>query len=150
MGERISLYAGPPVAEALAYLGESYAENRSGRINTVCERYLAMVAHELRSLALSRAEWCAIFDANNGVVEYLGAPLMPSGIWANVHDSTLGEKWGIDQRALVGKLQRLTPATLIAIQEACDRFWSRAEMPTDAALAACGIKPADPAMTAAG
>jgi predicted GTPase len=49
----------------------------------------------------------------------------------NVHDTPgLGEKWSVDQNALVAKLQRLPKSTLIAIQEATDRFWSQAELST--------------------
>jgi hypothetical protein len=139
---RLSIYSGPPIEAALACIADE--ENRSGRLNTICDRYLAMVADELGRLDLSKDEWCAIMDANNGVTVFYGEPagLMATGIWANVHDSPeLGEKWKIDQAALVGKLQRLPRSTLLAVQEACDRFWSRTEQPTDKALAASGIKP---------
>jgi hypothetical protein len=138
MGDKFSVYAGAPMAAALDALGSHYAENRSGRLNTVCERYLAMVADELARLDFSRAEWCAILDANNGVD--LGLGIGTGGaimIWANVHDSHgLGEKWSVDQAALVRRLQALPRSSLYAICEVADRFWSRAETPTDTALAA--------------
>ncbi len=145
MSERISVYAGPPIEAALACIADT-EQNRSGRLNTICERYLAMVADELGRLDLSRGEWCAIMDANNGVAVYYGEPagITATGLWANVHDSPeLGEKWKIDQAALVKKLQLLPRSSLLAIKEACDRFWSLTEKPTDKALIASGIKPND-------
>jgi hypothetical protein len=142
MAERFSIYAGPPMIDAIKDLGSHYEENRSGRLNTVCERYRAMVADELARLDLSKNEWCAIMDANNGVEQYIGAAQFPSGLWANVHDSgsQLGEKWGIDQPRLVAKLQQMPKSTLIAIQEVCDRFWSHTDRHTDEALATAGVR----------
>ncbi len=140
MSARISVYVGPPLQAALDAVAGDDAP--SSRINTVCERYLALVADELRRVSLTRAEWAAIMDANNGVTLY---PVPAAMMWANVHDSPrLGEKWGIDQAALVRRLQALPPGALIAIQEACDRFWSRADLPTDAALHAAGITVVEP------
>jgi hypothetical protein len=118
-------------------------KNRSGRLNTVCERYRAMVADELARLDLSKGEWCAIMDANNGVEQYIGgAAQFPSMLWANVHDSgsQLGEKWGIDETWLVAKLQQMPKSTLIAIQEVCDRFWSHTDEPTEKALTTAGVR----------
>lgn len=141
MASKFSIYAGPPLQAALDCLGETYAENRSGRLNTVCERYLAMVTDELARIDLTRAEWCAIMDANNGVEQYTGNPFGGGLlIWANVHDTIgLGEKWEVDQAALVRKLQQLPKSTLTAIQEVADRFWSRSGMRTDEALRAAGV-----------
>lgn len=143
MSTKFSIYAGAPVERALSCLGADYAQNRSGRLNSVCERYLAMVADELGRLTFSRAEWCAILDANNGVdlgADYMSMP--PMLVWANVHDSRgLGEKWEVDQLALVARLQALPKASLVAIQEAADRFWSHSELETSAALAKAGIRP---------
>lgn len=142
--KRISIYVGQPIADVIAAIGAEYVENRSGRLNTVCERYLAMVADELARIELTRAEWCAVMAANNDVSLYVGHPDVPSMIWANVHDNRgLDKKWNIDQAALVGKLQRLSHASLIAIREACDRFWSHSETPTDAALDAIGVTSTD-------
>lgn len=142
MTNKFSIYASEPLLAALSALGDRDDGNRSARINVVCERYLAIVADELKRLKFSKGEWCAIMDANNGAQVYLGgAALFPSMIWANVHDSPeLEDKWKIDQAALVRRLQALPPSSLIAIQEACDRFWSRTDKPTDEALAAAGVK----------
>src|SRR5205085_8400485 len=112
-----SIYLGRPALAALECLAGEYGDNRSGRINSVCERYLAMVADELSRLPFSRAEWCAILDANNGVDVYeMNSPPM---MWANVHDTRDGRS---TRRNLVRRLQQLPKSSLIAIQEACDRF----------------------------
>src|SRR5579883_2547022 len=86
MGERMSIYAGEPVQRALASLGRTYEENRSGRLNTVCERYLAMVDDELARLDLSESEWCAIMEANNDVEIGVESHSSHVLLWANVHD----------------------------------------------------------------
>jgi len=141
---RLSIYSGPPIEAALAALGEGYDENRSGRLNTVCERYLAMVADELSRLELSKNEWCLILDANNDVEQYLGDTGGSTAmLWANIYDSpeTISEKWDVDRDRLAARLRAMPRSTLIAIREACDRFWSRANAPTDNALHAAGIRP---------
>lgn len=126
MSKRLSIYVGPPVDDALNVLGEAYRDNVSGRLNTVCERYLAMVSDELARLDLTEAEWCAIMEANNDVD--MGVTDRSTGavlLWATVHDCRgLGERWGVDQLALVKKLQQLPRSTLLAIREVADRFWS--------------------------
>jgi hypothetical protein len=139
MADRVQIYAGPPVEAALAAVGE--ADTASGRLNTVAERYLAMVRDELSRIGLSREEWHALLDANNGVEIYIGSGRWPESlVWANVHDTTgLEEKWGIDQKALVAKLQALPKSSLIAIQEVIDRVWAHYRRPTDEVLAECGV-----------
>ena len=104
---------------------------------------MAITDHLIRAIGLSRNEWCAVLDANNGVTQYIGDGMMAATlIWANVHDTPgLGSKWSVDQAALVRKLQSLDMSVAISIQEACDRFWSRAALPTDDALRASGILP---------
>ena len=139
---KISVYVGAALKKSLEALGDRYGENRSGRIEIVCERYNAMVADEIKRLPFTHAEWCAILDANNGVQLFAGGvELSPSMIWANVHDTEgLGKKWDIDQRALVQRLQALDRTALIVVQEVCDRFWSRSEQPTRDALKLAGIE----------
>src|ERR1700719_1743670 len=136
---RHNIYSAPSLAAALACLGSLYEKNSSGRVNAVCERYLAMVEDELARVGLSRAEWYAIIDANEDDGAYL--PMKPNTIWSNVRDAPgLGAKWRVDQEALSYHLQGLPRSTLIAILEACDRFLARSTKPTDEALAAAGIR----------
>lgn len=138
MTARIKVYVAPPMEAALAAVDHGGQE--SSRLNTVAERYMAMVADELARLELTHQEWCTVMDANNGV-QAIGDDTHASMVWANIADTPgLGEKWGIAQSDLVRRLRALPRSTLIAIVEACDRFWSRSDLPTDAALAAAGIR----------
>jgi hypothetical protein len=137
---KFHLYAGPAIMAVLEALGGKDF-SRTSRMNIVCERYLAMVEDELSDLPFTQREWCAIFDANHGV--QLDAGMVPniSLIWTNVHDTKgLGAKWKIDQIRLVRALQELPKTALIAIQEACDRFWSHTELGTDEALGQAGVR----------
>lgn len=105
----------------------------SSRLNAIIARYGCIVRDSMP--AMSRNQWCAIMDANNGT-DLLADRITPMIVWANVHDTPgLGEKWGIDQAALVSDLQQLSTTELLAVQEACVRFWQAAELPTDEALA---------------
>jgi hypothetical protein len=141
MGTKVNIYIGPPIEQALACLGGGYADNRSGRLNTVCERYLVMVRDELSRINFSRGEWCAILDANNGVEANTGAgEINATMLWANVADSDgLGQKWHIDQDALVNRMRCLSKSAAVTVLEICDRFWSRSDLATDEALAKAGV-----------
>lgn len=56
-------------------------------------------------------------------------------LWANVADTPeLGDKWRIDQDALVKKLHGMTDAQKIAVAETVQRFWAYCRLPTSAAL----------------
>jgi len=136
---QMKIRAGVPLQAALRATGGD--EFPTGRINSIAERYLAIV-EEARP-ALSRNEWMAIFDANNGLgiseeIDGLsghGPRLTWTMLWANVEDSLeLGEKWQIDQAALVKKLQSLSTAAAIAIVETTQRFWALAHLSDSQAL----------------
>lgn len=142
MTTRLTIYAGGPVARALAATRDDEPEgNRSGRINDICASYMALMDSEIASIVLTRAQWCAIMDALNGaIIDQWSMPFVGAGI----ADATgLGDKWGIDQPALARAIGQLDRAATTALVEAAARFWSRADLGTDAALAAAGIVPVD-------
>jgi hypothetical protein len=61
-------------------------------------------------------------------------------LWANVADSVgLGEKWQIDQDALVQTMRAWTPAEALAAWEAVRRFWLADDTDADRALAEAGL-----------
>ena len=132
---KISIYAGPPIKSLLAD-----DDNRSGRLNTVAERYSAIVA--AHTPAMTEAEWCACCDALNGHYMDAGDGLM--GVryaWASVEDCEgLGDKWGVDQSALVARLRALPLADAVALAEVVQRFWRRTDLPMSEALAAAGAR----------
>jgi hypothetical protein len=100
MAERATIYLGRPITEALKCLGEDCNENKSGRISTVCERYLMIVSDEIRWMDFSRAEWLAILDANNRVTVSYGIPEGDAMLWANVCKSRSApcSKFGVPPR----------------------------------------------------
>lgn len=97
-------------------------------------RFAALVEQAAREVdaVLSREEWNALADANNGCYDLFdfGEPQTSplTILWANVQDSEgLGEKWGIDRRSLVAHLKRLTPLHGEAILAAVRWFWSHCD-----------------------
>lgn len=137
--KRISIYVGRPLRDVM---GE--AENRSGRLNAVADRYLSIIADELYRIKFSKGEWCAIMDANNGVgmADLTGDTMSWQMMWANVADSPeLDAKWEIDHAGLAGRMQAMTTAGRAAVYEACKTFWENTDLPTDEALAKAGIIP---------
>lgn len=138
---RVAIYLGPPTRAALA---DVPGQSRSGRINWIAAGYRAIVAHELRAIAWSRNEWCAVMDVLNGSqIGGLGSlELQALQAWANLADAPeMAGKWRIDVDDLVGRWRALSAAGKVAVYEAAARFWARAELPTDEALAAAGVRP---------
>lgn len=133
MGEKLSIYAGEPMARVLV----GHDENRSGRINTVCDRYLSIVAEHGPTLRL--AEWCAACDALNGA--WMSDEASIRFMWAEIADCEgLGDKWGIDQPALTERIRELPLAAKVAMMEVVERFWGRTDLSTADALALAGAK----------
>ena len=98
----------------------------SEAINTVMERYRLVCEHHMPTLPWR--EWCAIFDALNGVWMLEG--WMAAWLHAEVADTVgLGEKWEIDQAGLVRRLQHLSCAEAVAVTDAAERFWGSEGQP---------------------
>lgn len=117
-GERITIYAAPPIWRALEVDGE----NRSGRLNAVCDRYDTIILDELTRMMFSRDEWCAICDVLNGT--WLHDHGWQS-CWAEVLDSPeMDEKWGIDHKGLGERLHEVSLAGRAAVIDVVERFWS--------------------------
>ena len=129
----ITFRAPDGLTNELARRGEMEANRGPGRpssnpLNQIArrdlERYYAMLAFELRTLALSEREACLVCDANNGTLWDLPELACQSTmLWANVADAIringLDEKWNaedafptgppVDGDQLVRKLQKMTP-----------------------------------------
>ena len=77
------------------------SENMSVRIEMICGRYLDVVADELHRIPLSKAEWGAALDANNGACTSLfGDDFGWRFSWANDADyDEVGEKWASTKSA---------------------------------------------------
>lgn len=112
----------------------------SGRLNGIVARYELLIDHAMPDFRPD--EWCAIFDANNGMLADADPLHMvsPTMIWANVHDTPgLAEKWDVDPADIIDRLRRLTPAQSVAVIEAIQRFWMNSHTPTPDALHIAGV-----------
>lgn len=123
---QLRVRTGPPLKAALRATAREGEESPTLRLNALAERYLAIV--EAERPALSRAEWMAIFDANNGygLMEEIqsadgsgGAPNWEM-LWANVAD--------------MPRLRGLSVAQKIAVAETVQRFWALAHLSDSQAL----------------
>lgn len=135
MSRQIKIRPGAPFQAALRATGGD--DFPTGRVNAIAERYLTMI-EEARP-GFSRAEWLAIFDANNGAGSFdeLAPGHMPEWMClaANVADTIgLGDKWEVDQRALTRRLNNLPKAGKIAVLETVQRFWALCRLPDSEAL----------------
>jgi hypothetical protein len=147
MGDRISIYAGPPV---MRLIGQVPVGFRSGRLNAAIDRYLAIVQDELLHMQLTRNEWLALMDALNGaqVSDTTGDAISWRSAWASLYDAheTLDEKWGVDSRELALRVRDMTIATKAALFEAAVGFWlaaSSGEQDEGRLLAAVGVVPVE-------
>ena len=136
---RLSIYAGTPLQRVL----EGHEDNRSGRLNTVAERYAYIVSRDCP--ALTEAAWCAICDALNGY--WLKGSDSDSGVrlaWAEIEDADrlngLGDKWDIDARALAKMLRNCSAGQQVAVAEVVQRFWRHTDLPADEALLLAGAR----------
>ena len=136
---KISVYAGAPIQRVL----EGHGENRSGRLNTIAERYSYVVERDTPEL--SEAQWCAICDALNGY--WLNGGDSGAGVrlaWAEIEDADrldgLGAKWGVDAGALAGWLREATAGQQVAVAEVVQRFWQHPDLPAREALELAGAK----------
>lgn len=125
-----SIWLGEPILALLASRQPQDDDNVnvSGAINTAVARYLEIVKRHMPAFTVE--EWCAIFDALNGV--WMSDSWSPTYICAEVHDTAgLGQKWGIDQAALVCQLQGLTYVEAVAVADVAEQFWASPLQATD-------------------
>lgn len=135
MAEKFAIYAGEPMAAVLA----GHGDQRSGRINQVCADYIEVCREAMPTM--TRAEWCAVMDATNGLFIMPGEASGRRFVWAEIADCEgLGEKWGIDQAALTQRVRDMTQAELIALCEASRCFWVHHDRDTDEALRLAGVR----------
>jgi hypothetical protein len=144
---RVGYPPGPEYAERQARLGaalqeqyaacvsevlsdERFAESPEAALRTGqdMERYRWLLDQALAGLQFSRGEACLICDALNGT--WL---LNDTWRWwpAEVEDAIrlngLDDKWEVDAKALLSKVNGLTPTELCAVADAAERFWETPE-----------------------
>lgn len=136
MARKATIYISDDTSEIIGKTGKG---ELSSRIAACLARYAKMSASLMP--VFTRDQWCAIFEANNGTDVFGGDGISGTMIWANVADSPgLGEKWSIDQDQLVAEMRALSEAELLAVNEACVRFWQISSKPTDKAIKASGAR----------
>lgn len=136
---KISIYAGAPIQRIL----DGYGDNRSGRLNTVAERYAYVIERDCPKM--TEAEWCAVCDALNGYwmdIGDLGVGVRMA--WAEIEDADrlngLGEKWGVDAHAIAMRLRDSTAGQQVAVAEVVQKFWNHSDLPTPEALEMAGAR----------
>jgi len=116
MAEKFAIYAGEPMASALA----GYETERSARINQVCAEWRDLIAAGVPTL--TEAQWCAIIDACNGTM--IDDEHTWRMVWAEIDDAReICEKWGIDKASTVAALRAMTWPQLLAMRETIRRYW---------------------------
>jgi hypothetical protein len=96
------------------------------------ERYYGALRLELARLPFSEQELLLLLDAVNG----WASPAEPveiivQGLRWQVQDAIeqegLDQKWGVNGAALVERLRQLTPTQTLALVDALERVWLRAD-----------------------
>lgn len=100
-------------------------ESFSGRVGFLITAGVAAASEACP--ALTRNEWLALADANNGtVLDYsIGYEHPISGVTLNLYDSApeLDEKWGISCADLARRIRGMPLVEQLAIFEVVRRFW---------------------------
>lgn len=115
MAEKFAIYAGPPLATALA----GYESSRSARVNQIIGEWQQMVSELCPKLTVG--EWMATIDAL--LSTWIDDDTTLKYAWADVQEAEgIGEKWGINQPALAAQIKALSHAELLAMREVMRRF----------------------------
>lgn len=142
MGKKATVYLAD---SALEVIGKG--ENLSGRINSICTRYGAIIGKDCPALAV--AEWMMICDILNAtVLDCDSRDADPARfLWADISESGkldgMAEKWEIDTEALSQQVRDMPYSQQVAIIEVVSRFWADCETdyPSDSdRLQAAGAK----------
>lgn len=121
MARKLGIYMSEPLEALIS--GRQEMDSLSGRLSTVAERYAWII--EEHKPELTEAEWNACRDSLNGT--FLKDMFTLKLVWANVDDADddgLGEKWGIDAKALARRIREMKPAELVSLVESVEAWWA--------------------------
>jgi hypothetical protein len=110
---KIAVYVGPPMTRAI----EAF-QNRSRRVNDLCERYMAMVEDACPALTVD--EWRMLLEQLGGVRRDVAGARR---LWLELSMAPLDDA---EEAVIAGLIPRLKAATLterLAILEMLDRYW---------------------------
>ncbi|RIH81888.1 hypothetical protein [Calidithermus roseus] len=116
-------------AQALEARAAAWGGSIHAAAGEILERYLYLVASELRDLAgqFSLAEVSLLADVVNG---WHIEPHTVGLLWAEVADALeegYAEKWQVDGPVLVARLRNLTYGQTLALTDALQRWWAQGE-----------------------
>lgn len=115
-------------ARALEARAAAWGGSIHAAAGEILERYLYLVASELRDLAgqFSLAEASLLADVING---WRIEPHTVGLLWAEVADAPeeTYSRWQVDGPALVARLRNLTYGQSLALTDALQRWWSQGE-----------------------
>ena len=107
---------------------ERRGENRSRVVSRDLGRLYYLYNTALKEIDFTIEELCLVFDALNGAL--LDDAKNARLFWASVEDAIklekLDIKWGVDGKALVEKLVKLTDLQKFAVIDLAERFWTLA------------------------
>src|SRR5262245_5444575 len=118
------------VFAAVEERGDRGEANRSGVISRDMERYydsLRRARADLRDTILSKAEISAIVDnfKDESLLEMFSIRLIYGSLPDMIELNGIEQKWGIDGKALVDKLRKLSFIESCALVDAIERHWYR-------------------------
>jgi len=127
--EKLSITMQDSVLAAVDARGDRGEANRSGVISRDLNRYYTALTYsraKLRDL-LSESELSLILDVTNRT--WFSEPFTIQALWAEVSDGIslegMDKKWKVDGKSLVEKVKNLDFITLLALADACERWWNR-------------------------
>lgn len=116
----VSFWMQPELGKEISERGD----NRTLVIHRDLERLYTLYRYALQDISLSLQEAWFIVDILNGTPMDAETANM---LWAEAEDACflnhLDQKWGIDGKALVEKLKKLSRTHCLALVDAAERFW---------------------------
>ena len=116
-----SVFLNDAAVEAIESRNKPGEANYSGTINTLIDRYRALIRNTVLELDLSTKEWTTLFSVYNGTVTGQDASGTVKMLLAEVMDSEEAE----NTPHLPEKIRNMNFCQRLAVIDMVDRFWSR-------------------------
>lgn len=116
-----SVFLNDATVEAIESRQKPGEANYSGTINSLIDRYQALIRNTVQELDLSTKEWTTIFSIYNGTVTGHDAAGTVKMLLAEVMDS----EEAANTPHLPEKIRSMNFCQRLAVIDMADRFWSR-------------------------